>query len=267
MCVIQAPIRSEVLRSASARPRGWRGRCRRRGRRRCRRRARAAPSTSSTTGWTPTILKRLPTSPTRDAEHAAADREQHGLDEELAEDVGAPRAERLADADLARPLGDGDEHDVHDADPADEQRDRGDGGEQHREDVVARGGRLQQRGLVEHAEGRRCRSSECVGVRIDVASALAALTCRRLRLDDDLAEAAGDARDEVLRRRQRRDRRCRPGPGSRSCPWGRARRRPTKPMPLSLIVWPSGFDAAEQVLDDGLAEHDDARVLRLLLRR
>ena len=36
-----------------------------------------------------------------------------------------------ADADLARPLGDADEHDVHDADAADEQRHGGDAAEQH----------------------------------------------------------------------------------------------------------------------------------------
>ena len=35
-------------------------------------------------------------------------------------------AERLADADLARALGDRHQHDVHDADAADEQRHRGD---------------------------------------------------------------------------------------------------------------------------------------------
>ena len=44
-------------------------------------------------------------------------------DEELREDVVLPRARGHAHADLARPLGDPDEHDVHDADAADEQRD------------------------------------------------------------------------------------------------------------------------------------------------
>ena len=41
---------------------------------------------SSTAGWTPTILKRLPRKAGGDAEDAADDREQHGLGEELAED-------------------------------------------------------------------------------------------------------------------------------------------------------------------------------------
>ena len=40
------------------------------------------------------------------------------------------RADRLADADLARPLGDRHQHDVHHADAADEQRDRCDRAEQ-----------------------------------------------------------------------------------------------------------------------------------------
>ena len=38
----------------------------------------------------------------------------------------APRADRHAHADLARPLGDRDQHDVHHADAADDQRDHRD---------------------------------------------------------------------------------------------------------------------------------------------
>src|SRR5215217_1243276 len=57
-------------------------------------------------------------------EHAHGD----ALDEELREHVGAARADGHADADLARPLGHGDEHDVHDPDAADDERDRRDRG-------------------------------------------------------------------------------------------------------------------------------------------
>ena len=46
------------------------------------------------------------------------------------------RAGRHADADLARALGDADQHDVHDADAADQQRDRGDRAEQHGQRVL-----------------------------------------------------------------------------------------------------------------------------------
>ena len=43
--------------------------------------------------------------------------------QELRDDVAAPRAERLADADLAGPFGDRDEHDVHDDEGADDEAD------------------------------------------------------------------------------------------------------------------------------------------------
>ena len=59
-----------------------------------------------------------------DAEHAAGGRQEGRLDQELPEDLAAARAERLADADLARPLGHRDHHDRHHADAADHQRDR-----------------------------------------------------------------------------------------------------------------------------------------------
>ena len=49
-----------------------------------------------------------------------------GFDQELPQDFAPPRAERFADADLARAFGDRDHHDGHDADAADHQRDRAD---------------------------------------------------------------------------------------------------------------------------------------------
>src|SRR5262245_40150631 len=58
------------------------------------------------------------------AKGAAGGRDQRRLHDELADDVGPPRANRAPDADLAGPLEHADEHDVHDADAADEQRDR-----------------------------------------------------------------------------------------------------------------------------------------------
>src|SRR5256884_3755681 len=57
------------------------------------------------------------------ADHAARAGEHHGLNEELRDDVAAFGAERAADADLAGALGHAGEHDVHDADAADDQRD------------------------------------------------------------------------------------------------------------------------------------------------
>src|SRR6185312_1604738 len=55
-------------------------------------------------------------------------RERHDdrLDENLHHDVGAPRAQRLPDADLTSPLGHADQHDVHDDDATDHQGNTGD---------------------------------------------------------------------------------------------------------------------------------------------
>ena len=71
--------------------------------------------------------------PDRDADQAAEQGQRQRLDEELGEDVAAARADRLADADLAGPLPDRHEHDVHDPDAADDERDRGDAAEQERQ--------------------------------------------------------------------------------------------------------------------------------------
>ena len=57
----------------------------------------------------------------------AADAGEHDrLDQELLGDVAPLGAQGAADADLAGPLGHGRQHDVHDADAADQQRDGGD---------------------------------------------------------------------------------------------------------------------------------------------
>ena len=79
----------------------------------------------------------------RDADQAAERRQRHRLDQELDQDVLAPRADRLAQADLARALGHRHQHDVHDADAADQQRDaddrahhRGDAAEHARVDLA-----------------------------------------------------------------------------------------------------------------------------------
>ena len=79
-------------------------------------------------------------------------REGQRLDEELGEDVAATRADRLADADLAGPLADRDQHDVHDPDAADDQRDRGDAAEEQRQRRGDRRRGLEQLGLVEDVE-------------------------------------------------------------------------------------------------------------------
>ena len=55
-------------------------------------------------------------------EQAAGERQRQRLDQELQQDVARLGAHRHADADLARPLGDADQHDVHDPDAAHQQR-------------------------------------------------------------------------------------------------------------------------------------------------
>ena len=64
--------------------------------------------------------------PSSDAEQPAERGEERRFHQELEKNLGAARAERLADADFARPLGHRDRHDRHHADAADHQGDRRD---------------------------------------------------------------------------------------------------------------------------------------------
>ena len=64
----------------------------------------------------------------------------------------APRAERLAHADLARPLGDRDRHDRHHADAADHQRDRRDHDEREERALADLIPQLEERVLREQVE-------------------------------------------------------------------------------------------------------------------
>ena len=54
---------------------------------------------------------------------AAQHRKHDRLDQELGQHLALERADGQADADLARALGDRDQHDVHDADAAHQQAD------------------------------------------------------------------------------------------------------------------------------------------------
>ena len=69
-----------------------------------------------------------------DADGAAEQREQDRLGEELAADLAFGRAERAAQPDLGAALEDADQHDVGDADGADEERD----GAESEEEAVER---------------------------------------------------------------------------------------------------------------------------------
>jgi hypothetical protein len=61
--------------------------------------------------------------------------QRHRLEQELPRDVTGAGPEGLAQADLAGPLADGDEHDVGHPDATDQQRDPGDGGQHQRQDL------------------------------------------------------------------------------------------------------------------------------------
>jgi len=86
------------------------------------------------------------------ADRTADQAEHRRFDEELKEDVALPCADRFADPDLAGALGHRDEHDVHDADPADQQRDRGDSAEKQGQGVGHFGDRGQQILLIRHSK-------------------------------------------------------------------------------------------------------------------
>ena len=72
----------------------------------------------------------------RDAEASPEEADDQRLDQKLRHDIVAPRAERLAQSDFPRSFGDGHQHDVHDANAANDQRDRCDAGKQERHDFA-----------------------------------------------------------------------------------------------------------------------------------
>ena len=61
-----------------------------------------------------------------DADQSADDGDQHGLRQELTNNVGLACTDGAANTDFARALEHRGQHDVHDADAADQQRDAGD---------------------------------------------------------------------------------------------------------------------------------------------
>lgn len=70
-----------------------------------------------------------------ETEEGAEETENEGFKEELEEDVHIGGADSFADADFVSTFGDGDEHDVHDSDAANDERDAGDEGEHTRDDL------------------------------------------------------------------------------------------------------------------------------------
>src|SRR6185312_15416403 len=136
----------------------------------------------------------------------AAEAEEHGFGEELKQHLQAARADRHAQPDLARALGNRDQKNIHDADAADEERDRGDGRKKKRHDPAAA-----FRGAGDLAQ---VADIEVFGVaRADAMTAqqrLRHLLYRRLnqlgarRLDENLIDVAGEARRQPVRVGRRR---------------------------------------------------------------
>src|SRR4030042_342559 len=62
--------------------------------------------------------------PDDDTQDAPGPGQEDGFEQKLLEDIGRTSPDRLTDADFLSPLLDRNEHDVHDADAADEQPDR-----------------------------------------------------------------------------------------------------------------------------------------------
>lgn len=60
-----------------------------------------------------------------DAHDAANETENDGLEEELEENIARRGADGFTDADFAGALRDGDKHDIHDADAANDERNGG----------------------------------------------------------------------------------------------------------------------------------------------
>ena len=150
------------------------------------------------------------------------------------QDVAAARADRHAQADLARALGDRHQHDVHDADAADQQRHRRDGGQQQREDLRRLAScACEHLGQVAHEEVVLLARLQPVPLAQQVAHLLPrSPSCRRRRatLTDDRCRRCAQLAPACRRARacspsRSASARRRPGPG-RSCsgPCARARR-------------------------------------------
>ncbi len=120
--------------------------------------------------------------PNRMPMHAADRRQEDGFDQELPQDLAAARAERLADADLARPLGHRDHHDRHHADAADHQRDRADDDERQERRLADLIPDLEQRVLRAEIEVVRLIEAQAVAdahQRFDLGIALSRLASSR----------------------------------------------------------------------------------------
>ena len=99
-----------------------------------------------------------------DAYDASGQAEDHGFNEELAEDVAGARAYGHADADFAGPLGDADQHDVHDAHTADHEGDEGHDEQEVRHHAAGGGEGLGDFGVIADLEIVRTAGGDVMAV-------------------------------------------------------------------------------------------------------
>ena len=164
----------------------------------------------------------------RDADQPAEQRQHRRLDQELHEDVPLMRADGQPDADLARALGHRDQHDVHDADAADQQADGGDRAEHAGHHIGGAGHGVGDLRHVAHREIVVAVGRDVARLAQDVLHPRLHDRGRRLhrRPRHRSSRRRGCRRRGAGRRRAASARHC-PGPGrSRKSPWARAGRSP-----------------------------------------
>ena len=87
-----------------------------------------------------------------DSHQTAYNRDQHRLRQELTDNIGLPCTDRAPDTDFARSFQNRRQHDVHNADTADQQRDAGNTDHDHVEDHLRLALLLQQARRHDHRE-------------------------------------------------------------------------------------------------------------------
>ena len=183
------------------------------------------------------------------------------------------RADRATDADLLRPLENAGEHDVHDADPADQQRDRGDRDHHHLEDPLRAALLRQQLGghhdaevpgllvrVVEQAADDARGGNGLVGrgqLQVDAVDLVPPLALRVLQAEDGRGERRVDDVVAILGRQAARfvlRRELRAGDADDA-----------EPLLVDLHVLAERGLAAEQRRAHALAQHRDRRRPRLVI--
>ena len=128
------------------------------------------------------------------SDQAAKNADHQGLDQELQQDPFTAGADRFTNADFPGPLSHGNQHDVHDADSADQQRYAGNAAKQQTERAQNRIHGVEDRRLVEDRKGililpKKAQQGICQ-VRLSRIDCLAALGCSIKCLDVLLLEHA-----------------------------------------------------------------------------